>query len=325
MSLPADIADDLKRFARQLGFDLVGITRATPSDHAEAFRDWLSDGRHGTMKWLEQRVDERLDPTVYLPGAKSVLCVAINYRPPVPVHLNSEGRGRIARYALGDDYHDVLRPKLFALADRIRQFAPDAITKCGVDTAPILEREFAARAGIGWIGKHTLVLNEKIGSWIFLGEVVTTLELPPDAPATDHCGTCRRCIDACPTTAITRPYQLDARRCISYLTIENRSEEIAGGVGNWLFGCDICQEVCPFNSKAPAGHEPAFASRFEDGSLNIDDLLTWEPTDYQSALRHSAMKRVKLPLLKRNAMAVADNAIGLATDVASPIASNFNT
>ena len=170
----------------------------------------------------------------------------MNYH--VPLQPPPPGQGKIARYALGDDYHDQIKTRLHKLADFIRERAPEAQTRCGVDTAPIMEKELAARAGIGWIGKNTCVINEQIGSWLFLGEVITTLDLPADEPATDRCGSCTRCIDACPTAAITAPYQLDARRCISYLTIEHRGDidsDLKSQISDWLYGCDICQDVCP--------------------------------------------------------------------------------
>jgi epoxyqueuosine reductase len=173
-----------------------------------------------------------------------------------------------------------------------------------------MEKELAARAGIGWFGKNSCVINEQIGSWIFLGEVITTLDLPHDQPAIDRCGTCRRCIDACPTGAITEPYKLDARKCISYLTIEHRSDidpTLQSRIGDWLYGCDICQEVCPWNGRAPLSNEPAFQSRFDSGGLDVAEVQNWTPTDYSSRLKGSAMKRVKLPILQRNARIVGEN------------------
>jgi len=173
-----------------------------------------------------------------------------------------------------------------------------------VDTAPIMEKELAARAGIGWQGKNTCIIHSEIGSWLLLGEVITTLDLPPDEPAADRCGTCRRCIDACPTGAITAPYQLDARKCISYLTIEHRGEidpALESQVGEWLYGCDICQDVCPWNGRAPIATEPGFQPRFASGSLDLNEVLNWQPDDYAKKLKGSAMKRVKLPILQRNA------------------------
>ena len=310
------LAAQVKQRARGLGFDLVGISDASPSKYREYFRQWLDDGQAGTMEDLSRRFDERTDPASYFPGARSVICVAINYHatldapPPPPPAVDAGPRGRIARYALGDDYHEHIKRRLHALADWLRAAAPGTETRCGVDTAPIAEKELAARAGIGWIGKNTCVISENIGSWLLLGEVITTLELPPDSPAVDRCGTCRRCIDACPTAAITAPYQLDARKCISYLTIEHRGEiaaELQPQIGEWLYGCDICQDVCPWNSKAPLAMDPALQPRFESGTADLRQWLSWSDDDYRRALRGSAMKRVKLPVLQRNARIVMEN------------------
>ena len=267
------------------------------------------------MEYLTRRFEERTDPAAYLPGARSVVCVAINYHVPLQPLLPDERarHGRVARYTLGDDYHELIKSRLHALADWMRELAPDAQTRACVDTAPVLERELAAGAGIGWVGKHTGVLNAAAGSWLLLGEIVTTLELPPDEPATDHCGTCTRCIDACPTAAITAPYQLDARRCISYLTIEHRDEippEFHAAIGDWLYGCDVCQDVCPHNRHAPAATDPALQPRFPTGSLDVREVLSWTDEEYRASLRGSAMKRVKLPVLKRNAEIVARNLAG---------------
>ena len=340
------LAAQIKQKARGLGFDLVGIAPAEPSKYRDYFRNWIESGQAGTMNWLAGRFDERTNPGVYLPGAVSVICVAMNYHAkltpspgtqgegrgegssianqkskianpnaplpsPLPEYKEREKEGgRVAQYALGDDYHELIKPRLHQLADWIKTQAPNAQTRCAVDTAPVMEKELAARAGIGWLGKNTCIIHPKIGSWLFLGEIVTTLDLPPDEPAIDRCGTCRRCIDACPTQAITGPYQLDARRCISYLTIEHRdavAPELQAMMGDWLYGCDICQEVCPWNHDAPATNEPGFQPRFADGTINLHDLLNWQPEDYSSRLRNSAMKRVKLPVLQRNAKIALEN------------------
>jgi epoxyqueuosine reductase len=305
-------AGELKAKARELGFDLVGIAPAEPSKYRDYFRQWLDDGQAGSMQYLEQRFAERTDPSAYLPGAASVICAAMNYYTPLekpPEDANAKN-GRVARYALGDDYHELIKTRLFALADWMRQTAPEAQTKCCVDTAPVMEKELAASAGIGWRGKNTCVINEEIGSWIFLGEIVTTMKLPADEPAVDRCGSCRRCIDACPTAAITEPYRLDARKCISYLTIEHRGEIDAGlaaKFGDWLYGCDICQDVCPFNRRAVITRDPALAPRFVTGTLDPRQVMEWTEEDYRATLRGSAMKRVKLPVLKRNAEIVLRN------------------
>jgi epoxyqueuosine reductase len=311
MALSANIdvhqlAARIKSAGRQLGFDLIGIARAEPSHYREYFRQWLDDGRAGSMAYLHNRFEERTDPATYLPGAQSVICVAMNYH--VPLQEDSgEHHARIARYALGDDYHELIKQRLHALADRIRELTPEAQTRAAVDTAPVMEKELAARAGIGWLGKNTCIINEEIGSWVFLGEIITTLPLPADEPAIDRCGSCTRCIDACPTQAITEPYRLDATRCISYLTIEHRTPlESAGELANWLYGCDICQDVCPWNKRAPESSEPAFHPRFPTGTIDLRQLLGWNDDQYRTTLRGSAMKRVKLPVLQHNARLLLD-------------------
>jgi epoxyqueuosine reductase len=302
----------VKEVARSLGFNLVGIAPAGPSVHRDYFRQWLDDGKAGEMAYLDRRFDERTDPGRLLEGAQSVVSVAMNYHVPLkePADLPGGPAAKIARYALGDDYHELIKPKLYAIADMIRDLVPGALTRCGVDTAPIMEKELAARAGIGWVAKNTNIVNPHLGSWFYLGSIITTVDLPPDAPAIDHCGTCTRCIDACPTGAITAPYQLDARRCISYLTIEHHGPiepELASNIGNWLYGCDICQDVCPFNSKAIDTLEPALQPRFETGTLDAEEVLTWDEPTYHANTRRAATRRVKLPLLQRNARIVLEN------------------
>ena len=308
----AALAEAIKQKAHDLGFDLVGVAPAEPSRHATYLREWLDGGKAGAMQYLARRFGERTDPRTYLPGAASVVCVAINYFARLEaVHAEAQpDHARVARYALGDDYHEIIKRRLYDLADWIREHAPGSRTRCGVDTAPILERELAARAGIGWVGKNTCVIHPRLGSWLLLGEVITTIPLPADEPVTDHCGTCTRCLDACPTGAITEPYKLDASRCISYLTIEHRgeiSEEFHAPIGDWLYGCDVCQDVCPHNQKVEQTSDPTLRPRFPTGTLNVREVLDWGDETYREKLRHSAMKRVKLPLLKRNAAIVANN------------------
>ena len=306
------IAAQIKQRAREIGFDLVGIASALPSRWGGYLRDWLDQGQAGEMQYLANRVEERTQPQVYLPGAQSVVCVAINYHVPLEaVPTEQRGRhGRIARYALGDDYHEVLKTRLRAVADWMRQEFPACQTRACVDTAPVMEKELAARAGIGWLGKNACLINPRIGSWLLLGEILTTLPLPPDDESTDHCGTCTRCIDACPTAAITEPYRIDARKCISYLTIEHRgpiADELQPKMGDWLYGCDICQDVCPHNRRAPASADPALTPRFPTGTLDVTQIQSWSDEQYRENLRGSAMKRVKLPMLKRNAQIVREN------------------
>jgi epoxyqueuosine reductase len=305
------LASAIKARALALGFDLVGIARCEASPRINYLRQWLDEGQAGEMKYLAARFAERADPGVYLPGARSAVCVAINYHVPLEPPAASVVPGKIARYALGADYHELIKTRLHELTDWIRQAAPGCQTRACVDTAPVLEKDLAARGGIGWMGKNTCVIHPQIGSWLLLGEIITTLALPPDEPMADHCGSCTRCIDACPTQALTAPYQLDARRCISYLTIEHRGdipEEFHAPIGDWLYGCDICQDVCPFNRRAPEATDPAFQPRFASGSLDVRDVLQWNDETYRNQLRGSAMKRVKLPILQRNARIVETNA-----------------
>jgi len=309
-STDIQLAADLKTRAGELGFDRVGIASAQPSRYRDYLRQWLDSGQAGSMAYLASRFEERADPGAYLPGAASVICVGLNYYSPLSPPDESSRQGRVARYALGDDYHELLKPRLHRLADWLREAAPDARTRCSVDTAPVMEKELAVRAGIGWLGKNTCVIDEQIGSWLFLGEILTTLPLPVDEPAIDRCGTCRRCIDACPTQAL-QPYQLDASRCISYFTIEHPGEiepEMASKFGDWIYGCDICQDVCPWNRRAVESVDPRLAPRFASGTLELDAVLKWTAEDYRAQLRGSAMKRVKLPILQRNAAIASANA-----------------
>jgi epoxyqueuosine reductase len=306
------LARTFKQKATNLGFTLAGIAPAHPSRYRGYLERWLAEGQAGEMEYLHRRLDERTDVGQLLPGARSVICVAMNYHVPLNAPDTTGPQGRVARYALGDDYHELIKPRLYDLADFIRDTVPGAQTRCGVDTAPIMEKELAARAGIGWIGKNTNVINPHIGSWIFLGEVITTLDLPVDEPAIDRCGSCRRCIDACPTGAITAPYELDARRCISYLTIEHRNAidpPLASQMGEWLYGCDICQDVCPWNSKAIDTAEPALQPRFAAGAIGAADVLGWDELTYFERTRHSATRRVKLPQFVRNATIVQQNVV----------------
>ncbi len=301
---------------REQGFALTGVCDARPTDRGDELRTWLAEGKHGEMGYLAEHLDARLNPDLVLEGARSAIVVADLYHtrdasPDVP----EPGRGRVARYARGRDYHASIKKRLHAACDVLQGEHPGHTFRAFTDTAPVMERELAARAGIGWTGKHTLTINPRLGSWFFLGGILTTLELepPPDQPAVeDHCGTCTRCIDACPTDAIT-PYSIDARRCISYLTIEHRSRiepVYFERMGDWIAGCDICQEVCPHNSARPSP-DPAlahsdYAPRGE--SFDLLKVLGWTAEDRAEAFRGSALKRIRLDMIRRNALVAAANA-----------------
>jgi epoxyqueuosine reductase len=315
MSGSGDEHDWIVQRCRELGFARAGIARAEPTRYEKELREWLAAGRHGEMAWLKRHEELLVDPARFVTGAKSIICVADRYGGDATARRSDEAtKGRIARYARGDDYHVVIKRRLHALCDELKERHPKEIFRGCVDTAPLLEREHAQRAGLGAIGKHTLLIERGVGSWLLLGEIVTTLELAPSQPAKpDPCGSCTRCIDACPTGAIT-PWSVDATKCISYLTIEHRSvvnESFFPGAGDWIFGCDICQEVCPHNGPrngprkhAPEAHE-AYAPR-RDG-FDLLEVLNWTESDRRDAFARSAMKRAKLAMMKRNALIVAGN------------------
>lgn len=316
MLSPDLLASAIKAKAVELGFDLVGIAPGNPTAYEAYWRRWIAEGKAGEMDYLAERLEERLAPGKYLEGARSAICVAVNYHVPLMPHEERPGEvaGRIARYALPEDYHEWIKKQLRKLADWLRETSPGAHTKAAIDTAPIAERELSARAGVGWVGKNTCIISPKIGSWLFLGTVLTTLDLPTDEVERNHCGTCTRCLEACPTGAISpeRPYQLDATRCISYLTIEHRSEipaDLAAKMGDWLYGCDICQDVCPFNRppRPPAAEHPNLQPRIPTGRTNAAGVLEWGDEEWRWFSKKSAIKRLGLPLLKRNAEIVVRN------------------
>jgi epoxyqueuosine reductase len=300
----------IKDYARALGFELVGIAPAQPPPHAESFLHWLAQGYAGAMEYLERTAHLRINPAELLPDARSAVVVGLNY---APAELPDTDY-RIARYALGDDYHQVIRAKLETLLSAIQAVAPEAQGRICVDSAPVLERDLAWLAGLGWYGKNTCLINTHRGSYFFLGVLLLTLELEYDTPAEGGCGTCRLCLDACPTGALTEPYVLDARKCISYLTIELREsipESYRAPMGEWLFGCDICQEVCPFNR--PRAHQPLRAQPTQEPRLKprplprLHDILTMDESQFADRFRSSAIKRAKWRGLIRNALIVAGN------------------
>jgi len=290
--------DTVKAAALTLGFDRVAIGPADPPEHAEAFRRWLEAGQHGTMEYLQRSRDDRVDPQRLLPGCRSVVAVALAY-----ASDDEDGDwGPVARYARGRDYHDVMRPRLAALARVIEEAGGgEARTRVAVDTSAVLERDLAARAGLGWIGKNTNVLAPGLGSCFFIGIVLTTVAMTEDARVADHCGTCQACLDACPTDAFVAPYVLDARRCISYLTIEHRGhvdESLRPALGDWVFGCDICQDVCPWARKARVARDPAFAPTEPLGPLTA--LLVLDDAEFRRRFRHTAIWRTRREGLVRN-------------------------
>ncbi len=305
---------DLKRKiqdkAGELGFSLVGVAPADPLEGAAFYARWVALGYAGEMEYLKRYLDKRADVRDMVPGARSVVCLGMEYYQPTP-ETDAPLRGRFASYARGDDYHDVIKKRLFLLWDYMRAEAGGEVEgRVYVDTAPVLERELAQRAGLGWWGKNTCLINKRKGSYFFLAEIVSTAELAPDEPATDHCGTCTRCLDACPTDAFPEPYVLDATRCISYLTIELKGaipRELRSGMGDWVYGCDICQDVCPWNRRAEAAAEPAYASR---PGLERPDLRAWIALDrdaFNEQFRHNPAKRPKRRGLLRNVAVALGN------------------
>ncbi|HKW91158.1 MAG TPA: tRNA epoxyqueuosine(34) reductase QueG [Methylomirabilota bacterium] len=300
----ATLTDSVKALALELGFDLVAIGPADPPEHAEAFRDWIEAGHAGTMGYLERRLEERLDPRRVLPGARSVVCVALNYFQGEPTDPSWRP---VARYAWGRDYHDVIGPRLDRLAAHLEEAAA-ARSRGYVDTGPVLERDLAARAGLGWIGKNTMLLNPGLGSWFFIGLLLTTAELSHDRPLEDRCGSCRACLDACPTGAFVAPYVLDARRCVSYLSIEHRGEIDPArrpGMAGWQFGCDVCQDVCPWNRKAPVARTAEFQPR--EPYPAATDIAAMDDETLRIRFKGSALLRAKPSGLRRNAAIYLDN------------------
>ena len=300
------LAEAVKAKALDLGFDRAAIGPAGPPEHGAAFDAWLAAGHAGTMGYLARGRDDRLDPARLLPGARSVVALALSYNP----GENREGFPRVARYARGQDYHDVMRPRLLRLAAFLGEAAgPEVRSRAAVDTSAVLERDLAAAAGLGWIGKNTNLLAPELGSYFFIGILLTTAELTPDARRPDRCGTCRACLDACPTGAFVGPYVLDARRCISYLTIEHRGDiaetDLREGIGEWIFGCDVCQEVCPWNARAAVAREPALTRARP--LPEPEAVLGLDPDAFRERFRGSALTRARRSGLRRNAALVLGN------------------
>ncbi|MCU0780676.1 MAG: tRNA epoxyqueuosine(34) reductase QueG [Akkermansiaceae bacterium] len=299
----------VKHLAAKLGFDDCRIAAATPAAHAAVFRQWLADGCHATMAWLERDPDRRSDPTRVLPGCRSVIVLALNYFPgESPFPPGHPGGYRIARYAWNDDYHDLIDLRLRALDEALRGLG--GRQRCYTDTGPVLERDFATSAGLGWNGKSTMQLHRNLGTWFFLAEILTTLELEPDPPAANRCGSCVRCLDACPTGALTAPHRLDARRCISYLTIEHKGpipEEFRAALGDRIYGCDDCLAACPWNRFARQSRELAFHAREALFSRSLRDFLALDDDGFRACFARSPIKRIKRSRFLRNVCVALGN------------------
>jgi epoxyqueuosine reductase len=304
-------ADAVKALAEKHGFDACGIAAAVPlGGEFERFTQWLEAGYHGTMAWMERQTEKRQDPRLIVPGAQSVIVLAKTYDTPARHPEGTEGK--ISRYAWGDDYHDVVAGPLAQFCDDVRNLGDDVVCKQYIDTGPVLEKQWAVRSGLAWQGKHSNVIRRDIGSFFFLAVVITTMDCAEDEPIADYCGTCTACIDACPTKAIVQPYVVDSRQCIPYWTIEAKPdvaipETIAASMDGWLYGCDICQDVCPWNRFRRETTEVAFQPRHGETYLNPTDVITLLPEQFSERFRKSPVKRTKLAGLQRNAQALIDH------------------
>ena len=315
---PSRLSRDLKAEAVRLGFDACGISAADRLEpEADRLRAWLHGGMHGTMGWMANHFDKRTDPRVLVPGARSVVSVLQNYFHPVEL-CGDPGTGRISRYALGDDYHMVMKERLTLLLEWLDRHSGGVSGRVFVDSAPVMDKAWAARSGLGWIGKHSNLINRDLGSWFFIGEMIVDTELTPDGPTEDMCGSCTKCLDACPTGAITEEYVVDANRCISYLTIEHREDDIDGELaslmGNWIFGCDVCQDVCPWNKFRKDSHRPEYAPRPGTVGTALEDWRTMEEDVFRERFRDSPVKRSRWSGFMRNVRLASSNAARTGAD-----------
>ncbi len=299
----------IKSLAAKLGFSYCGISKAEfLEDEAPRLEEWLKRGYQGKMSYLENNFDKRLDPTLLVPGAKSVISLLYNYYPEKDLST-SEGKLKIAKYAYGEDYHFVIKDKLKTFMGKIQKEIGEVSGRAFVDSAPVHERAWAKKSGLGWIGKNSLLLNRSMGSFFFLSEIILDLELEYDGPIKDYCGTCTACMDACPTDAIPEPYVVDGSKCISYFTIELKEEipsEVKGKFENWIFGCDICQDVCPWNSFSKPHQEPKFKPHPDLENMTKQDWTEITEDVFEKLFKKSAVKRTKLEGLKRNVGFVLD-------------------
>lgn len=306
------LAENIKDRALFEGFNKVGIVGAESlEDEGRRLQEWLARGHHGEMRWMARDVHKRIDPHEIFPQARSVVVVALNYFTPHQ-HQPDIATGKVSRYAWGDDYHDVVKEKLLSLLAWIKEQEPSAEGKVCVDIQPTMDKAWAVRAGLGWLGKHSNVITPEHGSWVFIGELLLNLDLQHDSHRMeDHCGTCTLCIDACPTAAITEPYVVDSNKCISYATIELRAPELPAemDLAGWLYGCDVCQDVCPWNRFEQPTSETRFAPREGNVDVELENVLALTPETYAARYRGSAMKRAKLAGLQRNARILKNSEI----------------
>ncbi|HKU13207.1 MAG TPA: tRNA epoxyqueuosine(34) reductase QueG [Steroidobacteraceae bacterium] len=303
----AELAGAIREWGRELGFQQVGVAGIDIAADEERLMRWLDQGRHGEMEYMQRHGRRRARPQELIPGTLRVISARMDYLPPsardADEVLHDPDLGYVSRYALGRDYHKILRARLAQLAERIRAHSASQSHRVFVDSGPVLEKAFARDAGLGWIGKHTNLLHRHAGSWFFLGEILTDLPLPVDAPATNHCGTCHACIDVCPTRAIVAPYELDATRCISYLTIELRSaipEQFRKAIGNRIYGCDDCQLVCPWNKFARFAAEHDFTPRHGLDEARLVELFAWSEAQFLTRTEGSAIRRIGYECWLRN-------------------------
>ncbi|MEY2718654.1 MAG: hypothetical protein RLZZ273_20 [Bacteroidota bacterium] len=298
-----ELTQRIRSLALELGFDAIGVASAEPlSSEFDNYKEWIERGYHGSMSYMERNMDARRDVSAIVPGAQSVIVVAKNYYTP----SKHESIGKIARYAWGDDYHFVLPPMLDALTESISNLMPGSVSRRYTDTGPVLEKAWAVRSGIGWQGKNGNIIRRDIGSWFFLGVVITTADLVPDVPMQDYCGSCTACLDSCPTSAIVAPAVVDATKCISYWTIETKQDvdfplPIVENLDGWFFGCDVCQDVCPWNRFQQPTTEQRFEARLGQANVDPEQIVTLQPETFVERFRQSPLKRPKLAGLQRNA------------------------
>jgi epoxyqueuosine reductase len=308
--MTSSLTHRIKLKAAELGFSKVGAASVELlTEEGKHLREWFVREYHASMRWIEDDAEKRINPAKVLPNAKSIICVALNYFTPTQP-LPKKSIGRISRYALGEDYHLVMTQRLQELFKFIKSEIPDVAGKFYVDTGPVMDKVWAARAGIGWMGKHTNVITREFGSWVFLGEILLDVELEYDLPVLDHCGTCTACIEACPTQALVQPYVLNANKCISYLTIEHRGDlpnKLISKFDNWIYGCDICQDACPWNRFQTKTKETVFLSRKENVAPELTDIIEMSQEEFSRRFKDSSIKRTKRSGLIRNAKAVLES------------------